>query len=384
MKATVDQGYMLQTVRSAAKVAPAKPTMEVLASVRLRAADGRLWVEATDLDVTLIDCIDAVVDYWGAVCVSAKVLGQVLAKMPAGPLSLHFEGERLTVSAEGGPTVAINAEGDDAYPELPAMPDGGLTIDADGLSALLGAVRHAVSTDESRPNLNGVFLRHGDDLRAVATDGHRLAQCSLPAVEGEPFDGCILPGKGVDRLLEHAAGGDLRLAFDVGTLGVALPTGALLFIRLIDAAFPDYRQVIPKALPEPVVIKADELTRALGVVGTLASERTHGVRLDFGAGESGQVEASSDNPDLGKACAHIAHEGDAPTDDGKLTVIACNVAYLLQAVRALDCDTVALHISGGLAPIVLKPAADGALDALHVIMPMRHSPPPPPSQDLRR
>ena len=373
MKATVDQGYMLQAVRSAAKVAPAKPTMEVLASVRLRAADGRLWVEATDLDVTLIDRIDAVVGEPGAVCVSAKVLGQVLAKMPAGPLSLSFQGERLAVSVEGGPRVDAVATGDHDWPELPQVPDcEPMVIDGRSLSRLLGAVRYAVSTDESRPNLNGVFLRAtGSVLRAVATDGHRLAQAEL-AHDAPERDGVILPAKGIDRLMDAGAG-DVALRFVDNSVCVGLPTGAVLFVRLIDAAFPDYRQVVPKGRGEPVRFDSAALTRTLGVAGVLASERTHGVRLAFSDGE---VEASSDNPDLGHAVDRVAFDGMCPMDGDKPTVVACNVAYLAQAIAATGADKVALSVTEGLAPLTVRPwVGDGEqapeVGSLHVIMPMR-------------
>ena len=374
MKATVDQGYMLQAVRSAAKVAPAKPTMEVLASVRLRAADGRLWVEATDLDVTLIDRIDAVVGEPGAVCVSAKVLGQVLAKMPAGPLSLSFQGERLAVSVEGGPRVDAVATGDHDWPELPQVPDcEPMVIDGRSLSRLLGAVRYAVSTDESRPNLNGVFLRAtGSVLRAVATDGHRLAQAEL-AHDAPERDGVILPAKGIDRLMDAGAG-DVALRFVDNSVCVGLPTGAVLFVRLIDAAFPDYRQVVPKGRGEPVRFDAGALTRTLGVAGVLASERTHGVRLAFD--DCGEVEASSDNPDLGKAVDRVTFDGPCPMDGDKPTVVGCNVAYLAQAIAATGADVVATSVTEGLAPLTVRPwVGDGVqapeVDSLHVIMPMR-------------
>ena len=406
MKVTVSRGELLAIMRNAVKVAPTKPTMPVLASVRLRAEDGRLWVEATDLDVTLIDRIAGDVSEPGAVCVGAKMLAQVLGKMPDGRLSLAFEGERLGVSVEGGPRVDAVATGDHDWPELPQVPDcepmaidGGsmsrllgsmrhavsacespqvpdcepMVIDGGSLSRLLGAVRYAVSSDESRPNLNGVFLRAtGSVLRAVATDGHRLAQAEL-AHEAPERDGVILPAKGADRLMDAGAG-DVALRFVDNSVCVGLPTGAVLFVRLIDAAFPDYHQVVPKGRGEPVRFDAGALTRTLGVAGVLASERTHGVRLAFD--DCGEVEASSDNPDLGKAVDRVAFDGPCPVDGDKPTVIGCNVAYLAQAISATGADVVAVSVTEGLAPLTVRPwAGDGEqapeVDSLHVIMPMR-------------
>ena len=374
MKVTVNAGDLLAIMRSAVKVAPTKPTMPVLASVRLRAEDGRLWVEATDLDVTLIDRIDGDVSEPGAVCVAAKMLAQVLAKMPDGRLSLAFEGERLAVSVEGGPRVDAVATGDHGWPELPQAPDcEPMVIDGGSLSRLLGAVRHAVSTDESRPNLNGVFLRAtGSVLRAVATDGHRLAQAEL-AHDAPERDGVILPAKGIDRLMD-AGTGDVALRFVGNSVCVGLPTGAVLFVRLIDAAFPDYHQVVPKGRCEPVRFDAAALTRTLGVAGVLASERTHGVRLAFD--DCGEVEASSDNPDLGKAVDRVAFDGPCPMDGEKPTVVGCNVAYLAQAIAATGADVVAVSVTEGLAPLTVRPwAGDGEqapeVGSLHVIMPMR-------------
>lgn len=375
MKCKVDKGDLSAVLKHAVKVAPSKPSVDVLKCVRLVAADGRLTVEVTDLDVTLrldVPCAGA---EDGAACVDAKTLAAVVGKLPAGPLTLSMgaEGTHLAVEAESGARVDVVATDGAAFPELPEMPDGpGLDVDGGRLSALLGSVRHAVSSDQSRPNLCGVFFRVASGvLRAVATDGHRLSQAEVPAPEGaDDWDGIIIPSSGMDRLVEHAHGG-LTLRRADNALAVSIPGGSL-HLRLLDAAFPDYRQVIPKG-GAAVDVDVAEFRAGLGVAATLASERTHGVRIDFGA--DGRAALSSDNPDRGRARATVAFSGECPEEQGKPLTIACNVAYLEQALSTLDTPRASVQVSVALAPLVVRPLrADGdagGVDALHVIMPMR-------------
>lgn len=379
MQCKVDKGDLAAVLRHAVKVVPGKPAMDVLKCVRLTTADGSLTVEATDLDVTLRLPVAAAECVEGAACVDAKTIAAVVGKMPAGSLTLSMgsgEDARLAVEAENGSRVEVVTTPAEVFPELPAMPDGpGLEMDGGELARLFGTVKHAVSSDLSRPNLCGVYFVAPEGagvLRAVATDGHRLAQAEVKAPDGcEPFDGHIVPSKGVDRLLEHTHG-SLTLRWLDNALAASVPGGEV-FVRLIEAAYPDYRQVIPKA-GQAVVVDVAAMRAGVGVTATLASERTHGVRFDFGAGEQ-SVGLSSDNPERGRASAAVGFKGECPTADGKPVTIACNAAYFEQALAALDSTACEVQVNEGLAPLVVRPHRGegdaGGVESLQVIMPMR-------------
>lgn len=365
----IDRAVLLSAARAAAKVAPVKPTMPVLSSAHIVADGAGVRIEATDLDVTMAQDIageDAVAS-GGAVCVDAKRLAAVLAKLPEGGLRLRFDGTALHIDATCGPHVEMVAADDHDWPDLPALAADAPTVamSADGLRALLAPALLASSSDESRPNLCGVYLRgSGSSLRAVATDGHRLHQVEAPRDDAPEFEGIIIPRRAVATLLDRADGSVvLHLPTGAGSMLAATVGGVTLFLRLIDAAFPDYRQVIPKAPAPPACVDADGLCDALGVAGVLASERTHGVRLDFDG--EGRLAISSDNPEAGKVNTGVSVEG------GNKTAMALSVRYLVDAVRA--CETTAVELCAGesLAPLVVRSVDGGDVATLCVVMPMR-------------
>ena len=370
MKATIGKAALVQALKAAAKVSPwFHAAMQVLSCLRLAVTDDGLVVEATDLDVTLRLPVEAEGLESGQVLVNTHRLLGIVSKMPAGAVALAVIDSHVVVTGSTGSRVELVAHtGDElvaTWPALPTMPGGpGMDLDGVVLSRLLSACAGCVSSDESRPNLNGVYFRAGGGvLRAVSTDGHRLAQAEAPW-EGDDMDGIILPADGVARLLEHV-GKSVTLRREHGSLAATLPGGGELFIRLIDAAFPDYRQVIPKGDGQRVTLDVAEMRDALALTGAVASERTHGVRLEFGDA----LTLASDAPDVGKAQAVIGFAGDVPASHGLAVQMAVNTRYLLDALAGLGSERVALHVIEPLAPLLVRPVDGDAV--LYVIMPMR-------------
>jgi len=227
---------------------------------------------------------------------------------------------------------------------------------------------YAASMDETRYNLNGVFLEiqpNTEKLRMVATDGHRLAYVDRNLGEeiGGLRNGVIIPRKGLaelKRLVDEADVEEIEIAFE-GNNGVARKGNVTLFMRLIEGEFPKYQQVVPKEITHQLIISSDAFAQALRRVALLSAERSRAVKLDL---TEGQLSLSSNNPDLGEA----REELDVDYAGEELS-IAFNARYLLDSLTALHAKEVRLGFHDSLSPTRVVPTDDD--DALAVVMPMR-------------
>ena len=249
-------------------------------------------------------CIDA-----GAVTVDGKRLFDVVRSLPGEEVHLTVNAENQVIISCQNTEFVLLGHSVDAYPPLPTSDHVTLSnLDGFALKELLERTMLSISTDESRPNLNGVYLEfvEGGRVRMVSTDGHRLSR-GEKSVEGSSevpgHDGIIIPKKGVVELkkLLDEVGSEVAIGFIDNNL-VVRATNLALYVRLIDAAFPDYQQVIPKSSERIVVLDRIPFLQSLKRIGLLASERTHGVRVEL---NPGLITLFSDNPDLGKAREEI-------------------------------------------------------------------------------
>lgn len=371
MKFTVDRDLFARALARVQGVLSRKATMAVLSNVLLEARpQGEVRVAATDLDVTFDGSVLAEVTAPGRVTVDGKRLYDVVRSLPGEKVDIEVGAdERLTIRCRNTEFVLLGASADQ-FPSLPTVEGVELLpLSGTALHELIERTAFSVSTDESRPNLNGVFFRcvGNNRIRMVSTDGHRLSQGERDASrDGGTLperDGVIIPRKGVGevkRLLEEV-GDEVSFGFTDNML-VMGAAGLLLFVRLIDAAFPDYRQVIPKSSERRAIIKRLPLLAALRRIGILASERTHGVRI---AVRPGSITLLSDNPDLGKAREEIEIEG---YEGGELT-IAFNAKYVQEILGILSADRVEMAMNEALSPGLFREFEND--DYLFVVMPMR-------------
>lgn len=370
MKFVVDRDLWTRALSRVQGVLSRKATMPVLSNVLLEAtAEGSLRVAATDLDVTFDGHLTARVSEPGVVTVDGKRLFEVVRSLPGQEVDVEVGDEhRVVLRCRNTEFMLLGTAADD-YPSLPKTRGVELTpVDGLALRELIERTMFSVSTDESRPNLNGVYFRcMGEDrIRVVSTDGHRLSQGERPAGRGAPIperDGVIIPRKGVaelKRLLDET-GDAVSFGFLENNLVVATED-LHLFIRLIDAAFPDYGQVVPKSSQHRVVLERLPFLASLRRIGILASERTHGVRIEV---RPGRVTLLSDNPDLGKAREELEIEGFG----GSELIIAFNARYVRQILEILTADRVEMALNEALSPGLFREHENDAY--LFVVMPMR-------------
>lgn len=370
MKFVVNRDLFTRALGRVQGVLSRKATMPALSNVLLEANEaGRLRVAATDLDVTFDGSIPARVTGAGRTTVDGKRLYEVIRSLPAEEVDITIgDDERMVLRCKNTEFVLHGAAAD-GYPSLPSASSLSV-IAADGavLRTLIERTAFSVSTDESRPNLNGVYFQCLGEgrIRMVSTDGHRLSQGESDARRDGDIperDGVIIPRKGVaelKRLLDEV-GREVGFGFLDNNL-VVLADDLALFIRLIDSNFPDYRQVVPKSSGRHAVVDRVTLMASLKRISILASERTHGVRIEVAPG---QMTLSSDNPDLGKAREELSIEGY----EGEAMTIAFNARYVREILQILDAEKVELALNEALSPGLFREHGNG--DYLFVVMPMR-------------
>jgi DNA polymerase-3 subunit beta len=352
-----------------------KTTMPILSHVLLEAKKGgTLHVSATDLDVSVSGETPCEVLREGSVAVSARHLYEIVRSLPTGVPSASLrraQNNYLELSCGQAEFRIVGLPAED-FPALPRFDKVKFaSVDPAELLSMIELTAFAVSSDETRYNLNGVFFEpSGGELRMVATDGHRLSLAKRPV----PSDfglkkGVILPRKGLAelrKLLEEALEGgeekpDVKLGFVENSAVVARPKVTLV-MRLIEGVFPDYRQVIPKAGEKRVKLSRLGFLETLRRVSLLSSDKAHAVKLDLAPGI---LKVLSQNPDLGEAKeeVHVEYQGDPLR-------IGFNARYLIDVLQALeDRPDVVLELADDLSPGVLRPEGDEGYTA--VIMPMR-------------
>lgn len=342
-------------------------TMPILANALIESHEGTIRVTATDLEVGVRGNIQGEIQHEGAVTVNARKLYEIVREAPEDIVEMRSL-ENEWVEVKSGKSV-FKMVGTDAreFPEFPSFAGEKLfPFPARILKEMIEKTIFSVSTDETRHNLNGVFLEEasGGKLRMVATDGHRLAFIEREVGSVGLEKGVILPWKGMTelrKLVEEVEEGVVSIGFKEN-LGLAVRENQELFMRLIEGDFPDYSKVIPKGYPYEVKSQQDGLLQALRRVSILSSERYKGVKIEL---SRGKMVVSANNPDLGEAVEEIEVEYQG----GALT-IGFNARYLIDVLSLLGAGSgVDIEIKDELSPgLVRKQGDDGYL---YVIMPMR-------------
>ncbi len=344
-----------------------KTTMPVLVNVLLEAKkETGLTVSAFDLEIGLIGQHRCEVIKEGAVALPARHLYDIVRSLPEATVSLKRAANGQMEIHSGSARFKIVATPAEDFPALP-KPEGvaNLDIDADVLAQMIERTAFAISTDETRYNLGGVYLEQVEkgSIRMVATDGHRLSCVDKPVGGTAKLEkGVLIPKKGLMELrrLLGEDGGGCHLGFTKGS-AIFKRDGVVMVMRLLDGQFPDYRQVIPKESEKSVTVGRTALMDTLRRVSLIASDKTFGVRIDLG---DGHVTLTSQNPDLGEAQEELAAEVK-----GTGLKIGFNARYLIEALSVLSCDKVRLELADELSPGVVRPVGEEGY--LAVVMPMR-------------
>ncbi|HEX9051840.1 MAG TPA: DNA polymerase III subunit beta [Anaeromyxobacter sp.] len=353
-----------------------KSTMPILSHVLLEAKKGQLVVSATDLDLAVSSEHEKGCEVLkeGSVAVSARHLYEIVRALPEQQVTLK-KAHNNYLEVRSGPSefriVGLPAEDFPALPRFEKVPFA--DVDPAALLDMIERTFFAVSTDETRYNLNGVYFEpSADALRLVATDGHRLSLVERQM--GATFGlkkGVILPKKGLQelrKLLSEAAEatGEEKLETKLGFVensAIVRRPGVVLSMRLIEGLFPDYRQVIPKQGEKVVKLGRERLAETLRRVSLLSTDKAHAVKLELG---KGTLKVLSQNPDLGEAKEEVPVEYA-----GEALKIGFNARYLLDVLAVLKSKDVSLELADDLSPGVVRGAEEVDAGFTSVVMPMR-------------
>ncbi|WP_184804221.1 DNA polymerase III subunit beta [Rhizobium leucaenae] len=353
MKLTIPKSDLARVLTNVGRVIESRNTIPILGNVLLHADNGTLRVTGTDLDIVATDTAPADVSEPGSICVDAKLL-QDISKKAGGDISISLEADRLVVKS-GRSRFALPTLAAADFPSL----DGGkfdATFDID-LAALLAPVAFAMSTEETRYYLNGVFIHLQDQfIRAVSTDGHRLSRHQMPYTGEDAFKGVIVPRKAVGVVPK----GTVNVSVSEAKIRIAAGD-FVLTSKLIDGTFPDYQRVIPTGNDKKIVFGSDEMRQASGRVSVISSERGRAVKLSFA---DGKATLDVSNPDSGSASDEIV-----VSYDGDPIEIGFNAAYLAELIGIFPAGDITLALADSGSPAVFT--SEKAENLLAVLMPMR-------------
>ena len=366
MKATIERATLLKSLGHVQSVVERRNTIPILSNVLIEARDdGSLRLMATDLDLQVDESVPANVTQAGATTLSAHTLFDIIRKLPEGSqVELSAADGKMQVNA-GRSRFSLSTLPRDDFPviaegELPTR----FELPAATLRQIIEKTRFAISTEETRYYLMGIFLHLVDDqLRAAATDGHRLARVTVAKPDGaDGMPDVIVPRKAVAelyRLLEEVEG-TVEVSLSATKVRFGLGS-AVLTSKLIDGTFPAYNRVIPTANDK--LLKLDPKSFSAGVdrVSTIASEKTRAVKMSV---DRDKVTLSVTSPENGVATEEV------PADYGNEGLeIGFNARYLLDILGEIDGDTVEVHLADAAAPTLLR--ENDKSNALYVLMPMR-------------
>ncbi|WP_439530387.1 DNA polymerase III subunit beta [Pannonibacter sp.] len=371
MKATLERTDLLKSLTHVHRVVERRNTIPILSNVLLRAEHGVLKLKATDLDLEVVETVPAIIEAPGATTVPAHMIYDIVRKLPDGSqvvLETNSDGTTLELRA-GRSRFALQMLPEADFPDLTAgtFPHQ-FTLTAGAIRKLIDTTQFAISTEETRYYLNGIYLHavagaNGEMVRAVATDGHRLAQAEVPAPQGAVgMPGVIVPRKTVGEIQKLLEDRDAEVTVELSETKIRITNGmVVLTSKLIDGTFPDYGRVIPQHNDKELRVDRDEFKEAVDRVSTISSERGRAVKLSL---SEGRLVLAVNNPDSGSATEELAVEYDSDPME-----IGFNSRYLLDIAAQLSGDTALFRLADSGSPTLVQDHATE--DCLFVLMPMR-------------
>lgn len=369
MKFSLSRSHFLKALQHGNSVIERRTTVPILANILIDATgDDTVTFTSTDLEISIVETVPAAIETKGSTTVSGKMLHDIVRKLPGDAeifLSLNKEQTRLIVES-GKSHFELSILVPDDYPSVTVtdLPNT-FTVPAKTLLDLFDRTAFAMSTEETRYYLNGIYMHATEDqkLRAVATDGHRMARMQAPLPKGaEGIPGVIISRKTVGQIQDMASDGgdDLQIGLSETQISVKFKN-AYLISRLVDGQFPEYERVVPKNADKMFTFDPSQMATVVDRVSTMASEKTHGVKLSI---DQNKISFSADGGGFGTADEEMAVEYDS----GALS-IGFNSKYLLDITDKINSGQAEMAFSDEASPVLIQEA--NAKDAMYVLMPMR-------------
>ncbi|HEY4641018.1 MAG TPA: DNA polymerase III subunit beta [Thermoanaerobaculia bacterium] len=375
MELTVGKADLQKELQLCQGVVEKRSTIPILSNVLLKAADGKLQVAATDLDVTILTSCSAKITTPGGVTLEARRLFDIVRSLPDDDVHIALQENNQMLIESGTAKFRLLGLPAEDYPTLPTVNvTEGYTIPLDELKTMVAKVKFAITHEETRFQLNGALLKmQPQKMEMVATDGHRMALINFPYATGgngrtKGNDLTILiPRKALDEILRLEAGEDGTVKFGVSDNQLFFDAAdRRLMARMIDVNFPNYMEVISRDNDRHVMVDRERLLSTIKRISLVANERTRAVRFDFAPGK---LTVSSTNPELGDARETV------PIDyAGQPFFVGLNAAYVMDFLSATDTPSVSLDLKDENSQCIGRPAStaeDLPYDYLYVVMPMR-------------
>jgi len=366
MKFTADREILLRPLQLVTGVVERRQTLPVLSNLLVRAADGAVSITGTDLEVQLVASVDGIeVEQEGSATIPARKLADIWRSLVEGAqVSVALEGSR-TIVRSGRSRFALATLPVDEFPDVASQDaDVSVSLPLADLQRLLDKTSFAMAQQDVRYFLNGMLLEiTSAHVRAVATDGHRMAMCTVEQnVAGVDRVQVIVPRKGVIELgrLLNDSSADVELSLGRNHLTVKQDAYTLT-TKLVDGKFPDYETVIPRETGRTLVGDRETLRQAFQRAAILSNEKYRCVRLSL---EADQMKIEANNPEQEEAEEIVAIEYD-----GDSLEIGFNVAYLQDVLGVIETESVRLSVADANSSALIE--APGVDDSLYVVMPMR-------------
>ncbi len=371
MRVTLERSNLLKSLNHVHRVVERRNTIPILSNVLLNASGSSLEMKATDLDLQVTEATAAMVEQAGATTVPAHLLYDIVRKLAEGAevmLATDSDGNSMSVIS-GRSNFRLQCLPKSDFPELDAGSfSHTFRMESADLKGLIDRTQFAISTEETRYYLNGIFLHTVQSegalkLRAVATDGHRLARAELDAPQGaENMPGIIIPRKTVSEIQKLVDDPDVAVTIELSDSKIRFTIGSVVLTsKLIDGTFPDYQRVIPTGNDKKMTIDRATFAAAVDRVSTISSERGRAVKLAIA---DATVTLTVNNPDSGSATEEIAADYESDPLE-----IGFNAKYLLDIAGQLNGSEAVFMFADAGSPTLVRDSADA--NALYVLMPMR-------------
>ena len=365
MRFTCEKNMLVQGLNIAGRTVAQKSSLSVLEGILCRAGQG-LALTGYNMETAITYMIDADVSDPGACILPAKLFGDIIRRLPEGPVTVVVDDNYKVSIRAGYSSFTISAESAEDYPDLPDVNEGkAIRIPQTAMKELIGGTLFAVSENQGRPIHTGVkFEIANDSVSAIAVDGFRLARRTFHPKESLSRElSFVVPAAGLKEVEKILSDADADVAFTLGHKHILFQIGnATLVCRLLEGEFLDWRRVVPTNCPIKLVANVSDLASSVERVGLIVSEKYKSpVRCTF----SNQVLNMRTSTTIGAAEDRCVIAGD-----GKELEIGFNVRYLADALRVIPSEEVTMELTNGLSPIVLTPV-DDKTDFAYMILPVR-------------